>query len=512
MASFLRNKTQIIAGATICSVPILNYWWRNGGQDFNQNIVVFAHERPPDDPPTPYQTTKPKGSGAFSGTSYHGSIDDIRHDLIASVPQLKQRQTDPKYIQLPPPIEELTLKNVHIFFRHGARMPLRPSPMKQVTWDKDMLLSGVPFTMIKYQLKYLDGTPCNEFGRVEKIYRKHVFDGGSFGGQLTNLGQDQMYQLGVECRKRYLEERQLVPDVYKREYVYAQSTNIMRTIESTRCVIAGLFGAESFDESGAVAEIVVSKDTDEILYPNFRMCDVLVEIAKRGRSALSKIKGERKLRKQCMDKLGITDSAHTSQLLALIRDEILCRQAHGLPIQENLQKLVPQILDFGEEVCMLSTVGVKEDLEKYLLLAVGPLFHMILENMDKVFHNNNSPAKINLYGVHDTTIIPMLLAMKAYDGAWPDYAANIKFELYEDCLGDHWVRILHCDKEITLPNCENSVCRYEQFRDEFSHLNITVNQFTSICCGKEHKSLLDRLFKKTFTPPEDDIRTVPASM
>jgi hypothetical protein len=48
----------------------------------------------------------------------------------------------------------------------------------------------------------------------------------------------------------------------------------------------------------------VSKDDEEILFPNMRLCAVLLEIAKRGRSALSKIKGERKLRKQCMDKLG----------------------------------------------------------------------------------------------------------------------------------------------------------------------------------------------------------------
>jgi hypothetical protein len=48
-----------------------------------------------------------------------------------------------------------------------------------VTWEKALLLSGVPFTMINYQLKYLDGTPYNELGRVEKIYRQHIFQVGS---------------------------------------------------------------------------------------------------------------------------------------------------------------------------------------------------------------------------------------------------------------------------------------------------------------------------------------------
>jgi hypothetical protein len=127
MAAFLRYKAQLITGATLCSFPILNEWWKNKGKHFGQK-VVFAHENP-----APGGADKP--SETPSDSAYAGYNDppvEVRHYLIDSVPQLKKRKTDPKYIQLPPPLEKLTLKNVHVFFRHGARLPLRPSPMEQV--------------------------------------------------------------------------------------------------------------------------------------------------------------------------------------------------------------------------------------------------------------------------------------------------------------------------------------------------------------------------------------------
>ena len=39
-----------------------------------------------------------------------------------------------------------------------------------------------------------------------------------------------------------------------------------------------------------------------------------------------------------------------------------------------------------------------------------------------------------LYSAHDTTLMPLLLAMGAFDGEWPPFAADVAFELYEVAL------------------------------------------------------------------------------
>ena len=37
-----------------------------------------------------------------------------------------------------------------------------------------------------------------------------------------------------------------------------------------------------------------------------------------------------------------------------------------------------------------------------------------------------------LYSVHDTSVAALLLALDIFDNKWPDFAADLAFELYRD--------------------------------------------------------------------------------
>ena len=39
-------------------------------------------------------------------------------------------------------------------------------------------------------------------------------------------------------------------------------------------------------------------------------------------------------------------------------------------------------------------------------------------------------ASIDLFSAHDTTVVPILTSLGAYDGNWPDYASYVAFELW----------------------------------------------------------------------------------
>ena len=51
-----------------------------------------------------------------------------------------------------------------------------------------------------------------------------------------------------------------------------------------------------------------------------------------------------------------------------------------------------------------------------------------------------------LYSGHDTTVTPLLIALDIFDNKWPQYAADLRFELYDNTKGEHYVKILYCGK------------------------------------------------------------------
>ena len=45
---------------------------------------------------------------------------------------------------------------------------------------------------------------------------------------------------------------------------------------------------------------------------------------------------------------------------------------------------------------------------------------------------SNSNYKMMLYSAHDVTLAPILMLLGVLDDKWPDFAADIAFELYRD--------------------------------------------------------------------------------
>lgn len=60
--------------------------------------------------------------------------------------------------------------------------------------------------------------------------------------------------------------------------------------------------------------------------------------------------------------------------------------------------------------------------------------------------NRKKDDKIfSLYSGHDTTIMPLLVALKSYDNVWPTFCSYISIEYYDET---NMVKILYNDKYI----------------------------------------------------------------
>lgn len=52
--------------------------------------------------------------------------------------------------------------------------------------------------------------------------------------------------------------------------------------------------------------------------------------------------------------------------------------------------------------------------------------------------------KMQILACHDTTLIPLLVCLRIYDGQWPPFMANLIFELYKEKeSGNMYMRVLY---------------------------------------------------------------------
>nr|CDS25529.1 lysophosphatidic acid phosphatase type 6 [Hymenolepis microstoma] len=281
---------------------------------------------------------------------------------------------------------------------------------------------------VKY-IDIIDGTPIEE--NSEKFHGNKILPGGETVGVLTTQGQKDLYDLGVQMRKAYAGPGGILSDPPKITEIETRSTRVQRNLKSMRSLIAGLTNGHI----DGTLEIPSTNYDEEILYPNLKLNNDIGAFYE-GVEELQQNVGLKELKEKIKKALMVDslvdefDSDPEKHLkdcqVYYVRDDFAARKHHGFPIPKRLAELEGDI-DYYSAVEILSEILGKQELD----INIGPVLHIILSKM--LNYTNNPP--LQLYAVHDSSILPILLALDSWDETWPPFAADITFELHLQTSG-----------------------------------------------------------------------------
>ncbi|XP_004342861.2 hypothetical protein CAOG_07788 [Capsaspora owczarzaki ATCC 30864] len=388
---------------------------------------------------------------------------------------------------------DLELKLVQVVHRHGARTAVsaRLDKYHPATWTctpdmatVDAITQPDPTTM--------EHSPA-AFYRLLHVPGRQPLIGTCYWGQLTAHGRQQLVDLGQNLRHLYVDRLQFLSPQCNVNDIYVRSTTIRRAIESVQNLMLGLYPPSTrvptaASASPVVVDIHTLHEKVETMYPNYSACRRLGEMKKEMQAAppmTELAKQMEQVRVRTATAMGI-DPAQLSSSLHGIYDELVAREAHGLPLPTGVTR------DMIKEIELLCVQWWFADLKRalpYRRLAIGRFMQEVLADMlhiaaptDSVALQQQtqalaefstvaverdasasvspkttgpSPLKFMAFSGHDTTLAPTLIAL-GYDlKEWPGFASNIAFELFQERTQarKHVVRVLYNNRPFAMPGC-----------------------------------------------------------
>uniref|UniRef100_A0A8C5ZR04 Lysophosphatidic acid phosphatase type 6 n=1 Tax=Marmota marmota marmota TaxID=9994 RepID=A0A8C5ZR04_MARMA len=337
------------------------------------------------------------------------------------------------------------------------------------------LLEVPPQTQFDYTVTDLAGGP-KPHSPYDSQYSRTTLKGGMLAGQLTKVGMQQMFALGERLRKNYVEDVPFLSPTFNPQEVFVRSTNMHRNLESTRCLLAGLFQRQ---KEGPVVIHTVQADS-EVLYPNYQSCQNLrTRVRGRKEAATSQPQISEDL-KEVKEGMGLDSSIEVDFFILL--DNMAAEQAHSLSSCPTLQRFAQVVEQRAVDTALY--VLQREDRES-LQMAVGPFLHILESSLLTSVDPATPPSerrKLYLYATHDVTLIPLLMTLGIFDHKWPPFAVDLTVELYQHQQSKEWFVQLYYNGEEQVPRgCPDRLCPLDQFLNAMSAYTLSPEKYHALC-------------------------------
>lgn len=362
--------------------------------------------------------------------------------------------------------KSMKLEQVQVIFRHGARTPIKTrerlesfSNLGEVIWCKDAYDQTLSNVDIEYTVESLDGTEL-----PKSVPHQERLKGGCAAGQLTAVGQQDAFELGMKLAEEYIfKHGLLLRNIAEQNDIYIRSTNSQRTITTAACVLAGMYGKENLTEPIRIRSKPIAFDE---LLPNFNCGAKLKE-------RFIKLWKEHKHEQDSINiELGIRENTKPLNFIDVL-DVIRSREAHGLYIPKQLIDKKEMVARRATE---LQTAILGGDNHSQLKKGIGCFLDTLCCRLTEVKTGGQLP-KFILYSCHDTTVMSVLLAFGLFDDQWPKFCANVIIELYTDTTtvdggGRKYVRILYNHEVVSRSEAYGEYIPLEQFLKSVESLRV----------------------------------------
>ncbi|XP_029165199.1 venom acid phosphatase Acph-1-like [Nylanderia fulva] len=327
--------------------------------------------------------------------------------------------------------EENTLRFVSALFRHGDRSL---DTAKNESYPSD------PYKTFDY---YPDGS-----------------------GELTDVGRQRIYDLGLMLKERY---NQFLGEVYYPPMVYVRSTRLPRAKTSAQICHAALF--KIYDQCQRwynpffwqPADVNYFHDgQDMLLFPLFcpkyyRLYQKMIQTPE----IKAKIAEFADLRKE----LSICSGRNVTSMYDIFRlyHTMFVQRDYGLSLLQCAQNIFRNgtIVDAYIYQLKLFSYGPLNKLNG------GTLLRRIINDMEQKINKKLPELKINLFSAHDLNVAALLQALNIYNNEIPRYGSCIMIELHE-MNNEYFVKVLYYlgipakTKAKVIPGCE-VLCPYNKF-------------------------------------------------
>jgi Histidine phosphatase superfamily (branch 2) len=330
-------------------------------------------------------------------------------------------------ILLKQPQSKLKLKHVIVMHRHGDRAPVTKSigpsfpPTKEVEdlW-LSKLISGPNEIMLKAIAK--KQSPEGE----ESLYTGRDTAMIPYG-QLTDLGLEQLIDLGRNLRRRYIDGDAFLPGELNDEVIHARSTNTCRTMNSLRGLLLGLYGVQNESDIATMNFPMI-----EAFPTGFDpMIDSPTEDKQEKEEIRKHILKAHRVPKAFPDydrmearmkaALGYTERVNW----IVVREQLVCAQSHGLAFPGNLTDADLKDIYELEMWIVKKLFGDRH----YNSHAIGAFYSEIRDRILDVARDRLGKHKMSIYSGHDYTLIPFMVGLGVLGTEFPLYAAHVTIEI-----------------------------------------------------------------------------------
>eukprot|EP01101_Sappina_pedata_P010199 TRINITY_DN6364_c0_g1_i1.p1 TRINITY_DN6364_c0_g1~~TRINITY_DN6364_c0_g1_i1.p1 ORF type:complete len:437 (+),score=84.81 TRINITY_DN6364_c0_g1_i1:41-1351(+) len=325
--------------------------------------------------------------------------------------------------------DSIHLRHVSLMIRHGDRIVASAGEC----WPNDNAVYNCTDSsqvIAPDSNRYANSYPTQLFRTVYKN-GSNIFLGNCALGQMTHLGRLQHNKNGNMLRSAYIKSGFLAED-YDETQIELRADNFQRTIQSLHELVSTLYPTKKSAKSPQIFDVVSMDLINDNLYPQFSMCPN--GLKNQAASLLSdKYKNfKEEIHEPLLQEFRNITGTNLKQVNSM--DKLFdCMSVHICHRQDLPQGISMEMYNKIASANTLLWYITKfyPDVQTGVKLGIGFLLREILEEM-RGHIGGESGKRMRIYSAHDTTVMPMLVALDVWDQKWTPYASMLHMELYED--------------------------------------------------------------------------------